>query len=101
MTNKAKKIFGWKDVVDTISARRAIDTGCLLMWDDAKVVLRKLDEAAQVDIIRHITQRLSERWNDRLAAEILVESLMVILASMNKKKSFLCSKNYAEMILPW
>ena len=85
MTIKAKKLFGWKDVVDIISARRAIDTGCLLMWDDAKQAIRKLDETSQVDMIRHITQRLGERWNDRLATEILVESLLVTLATMNKE----------------
>lgn len=83
--NKLKKTFGWKDVADILGARRAIDTGCLLMWSDAKQLVRKLDETTQAEVVRHITLRLSERWNDRLAAEILVDSLLVILVTASKE----------------
>ncbi|MCX6126751.1 MAG: hypothetical protein NTV34_18630 [Proteobacteria bacterium] len=85
MTAKNIKKFSWKEVNDITGAKRAIDTGILLDWPESRRVCKVLNDEMLGEVIRHIALRLGERWNDRLPAEILVESLLVILTTAGKE----------------
>ncbi|MCX6116156.1 MAG: hypothetical protein NT027_01335, partial [Proteobacteria bacterium] len=85
MASKNIKKFSWRDVNEISMAKRAIDTGLLLDWNEAKVVLKVLDLETQKQVVSHIAERLGERFQDRLATEILIETLLILLTTSGKE----------------
>ena len=85
MASKNIKKFSWRDVNEISMAKRAIDTGLLLDWNEAKVVLKVLDLETQKQVVGHIAERLGERFQDRLATEILIETLLILLTTSGKE----------------
>jgi hypothetical protein len=90
MGSKTNKSFSWKDVHDLVSAKRAIDTGILLGLGDSKRLCKTFDDENLKSIIEHLTIRLGERCSDRLATEILVETLLAILTTAGKESLLVC-----------
>ncbi len=77
--SNAKKNLAWKNVTEVASAKKLVDMGHILTWDDGRHALKVLGETASAELVRHIALRLGERYNDRLSAEILIESLYAML----------------------
>ncbi len=86
MSSKSVKKFSWKNVTDVQSAKKAIDTGLLLDWSEAKNIIKILDSAAHEEIVSHMADRLGERFSDRLATEILIESLLIFMTTSGKEQ---------------
>lgn len=76
----------WKSTKSLEDACHLIDYGILLQWREMRSIKKIYSEDEQCEIIRHFVRRLSERHDDRLACEIIVESLLIWLAhSLNEK----------------
>ncbi len=79
LSSKNKKTISWKQVKDIIDAKRLIDMGYLLSWTDGRSVARTLGDVRSCELVKHIALRMGERYSDRLASEILVESLYAVI----------------------
>ncbi|MEI6397970.1 MAG: hypothetical protein WCO71_04280, partial [Pseudomonadota bacterium] len=86
VSTKSKKALQWKNTTDIMTARKLIDMGHLLPWNDGKVVVKVLGEEGSCELVRYIAARLGDRFSDRLAAEILVESLYAVLTASSSEK---------------
>jgi len=86
VSTKSKKAIQWKNTTDIATAKKLIDMGHLLPWNDGKIVLKVLGDEGASDLVRYIAARLGDRYNDRLAAEILVESLYAVLTASSSEK---------------
>jgi len=83
---KSKKSLSWKNITDVPSAKKLVDMGHLLPWGDGRTVIKILGDQGSAELVQHIAVRLGDRYNDRLAAEILVESLYAILTAASSEK---------------
>jgi len=75
------KTPNWKDILNIEEAENLIDTGNLLSWKNMRHLRKVLPQADHLRVVKHIARRLSERYQDRLASEILIESLLVWIAN--------------------
>jgi hypothetical protein len=71
----------WKALQNVDDGLELVDVGILLSWSDMRHIAKHLDVPQQAEVIRHFARRLAERSDMRLSAEIIVESLMIWLAS--------------------
>jgi hypothetical protein len=85
-TVTSKKQISWKNVTDIVEAKRLVDKGQLLQWGDGRHVHKVFGDSGCSEIVDHIALRLGERHNDRLSAEILIESLYSIMISSSDEK---------------
>ena len=69
----------WKDVKDVNDCKRLIDIGILFGKGDMKALRNVIDYEGRQEILRHIAVRFAERMDERLAQEILLESLLWML----------------------
>lgn len=83
---KSKKSLTWKNVTDVGSAKKLVDIGYLLPWGEGKTVVKVLGEEGSGELVRYLAVRLGDRYSDRLAAEILVESLYAVLTAASSEK---------------
>ena len=83
---KSKKSLSWKNITDVSSAKKLVDMGHLLPWGDGRTVIKILGNEGSSLLVQHIAVRLGDRYDDRLAAEILVESLYAILTAASSEK---------------
>jgi hypothetical protein len=83
---KSKKAMTWKNLTDVGSAKKLVDVGYLLPWSEGRSVVKVLGEEGSCDLVRYIAIRLADRYSDRLAAEILVESLYAVLTAASNEK---------------
>jgi len=83
---KSKKSLSWKNITDVASAKKLVDMGHLLPWGDGRTVIKILGDEGSSVLVQHIAIRLGDRYDDRLAAEILVESLYAILTAASSEK---------------
>ena len=83
---KSKKSLSWKNITDVPSAKKLVDMGHLLPWGDGRTVIKILGDQGSAELVQHIAVRLGDRYDDRLAAEILVESLYAILTAASSEK---------------
>lgn len=83
---KSKKSLSWKNITDVASAKKLVDMGHLLPWGDGRTVIKILGDEGSSVLVQHIAVRLGDRYDDRLAAEILVESLYAILTAASSEK---------------
>ena len=81
MSQESIKYLNWKDIVSLEEACQLIDKGRLLSWRDMRHIKKSLSASDQVEIVRHAALRLSERYKDRFACELLVETLLVFIAN--------------------
>lgn len=81
MSQVSVKYLVWKEIVSLEEACQLIDTGILLSWRDMRHIKKTLSASDQIEIVRHAALRLSERYRDRFASELLVESLLVFIAN--------------------
>jgi hypothetical protein len=82
---KSKKSINWKNINDIVDAKRLVDMGHLLSWSEGRTVVKFLGEEKTCDLVRHMALRMGDRFNDRLASEILVESLYSILTASGRE----------------
>jgi len=76
----------WKGIKSVSEGMDLIDIGILLEWSDMRTLKRTFSENNQVEIVKHFARRLAERIEDRLAAELIVESLLIWTASNNSEQ---------------
>ena len=82
---KSKKSMSWRSIHDIVDAKRLVDMGHLLSWGEGRIVVKTLGESGSCDLVRHMALRMGERFSDRLAAEILVESLYSVLTAASRE----------------
>ncbi|NRA44688.1 MAG: hypothetical protein HRU09_07015 [Oligoflexales bacterium] len=71
----------WKDVKTVEDALLLVEAGVIIKWKEMRTLKRSLSEEDQGTVLRHFAKRLCERSNDRLACEIIVESLLIWIAN--------------------
>lgn len=77
----------WKGVRSVEEAQRLIDYGIILTWQEMKSLRKSIKENQKNEIVRHFATRLAERYNERLATEVLTESLLVWMSVQLNEKS--------------
>jgi hypothetical protein len=85
-SKKPTKGLNWATDLDVTTAKKLIDMGHLLSWEDGRKVVKVLGESGCEEVVRYIAVRLGDRYSDRLSSEILVESLYSILTSVSNEK---------------
>lgn len=60
---------------------KLIDVGIVLSWRDMRSLRKILSDEEQRTLLRHFVVRLCERADDRLSAEITVESILIWMAN--------------------
>ena len=86
MENKnSKNKVTWTKDLTVSSAKKLIDMGHILSWANGAKAAKTLGDAGCEEIARYIGVRLGDRYDDRLASEILVESLYAILTSVSSE----------------
>ena len=83
---KSKKSLSWKNVTEITSAKKLVDMGYLLPWNEGRSITKVLGDDGCSELVKYIATRLGDRFSDRLAAEILVESLYAILTAASSEK---------------
>lgn len=78
-------MHSWKEVQNLDEAKALVDQGILLTWKETKTVKKVLALPEQQELIRYFAVRLAERTEFRLPEEILVESLLVLLANSQEE----------------
>jgi hypothetical protein len=81
MTHTFAKTQSWKDIVNVEEAYQLIDMGILLSWRDMRYIKKALSNQDQVEVIRHAALIFSERYTDRFASEILIETVLLWISS--------------------
>ncbi len=76
----------WKGTRSVDQAVALVDLGVLLKWRDMRTLRRTFTPEDEEKIVRHFASRLGERCQNRLQAEILVESVMIWLANAASEK---------------
>ncbi|MBF0440660.1 MAG: hypothetical protein HQK54_02035 [Oligoflexales bacterium] len=71
----------WKSITSVDEAKILIDVGMILKWREMTYIRKQFGIEDQKEIIRHFALRLSERLEHRLSEEILVESILTLLAN--------------------
>lgn len=85
LSTKSKKATNWKNMHDIVDAKRLVDMGYLMPWGDGRHVIKLLGDEGTCELVKHMALRMGERFNDRLAAEILVESLYSVLTASGRE----------------
>jgi len=76
----------WRLVKSLDDAKQLVDYGILLSWKDMRH-LRKLLTVPQIEeLVRHFALRLAERVESRLPEEILIESLLIVMANSTEEE---------------
>ena len=81
MENRIGIPSSWKGTGTVDECIKLIDYGVLLTWRDMRTIKRGLSQEEQSQVVRHFVMRLCERHDERLAAEVLVESMLVWFAN--------------------
>ncbi|MCX6129390.1 MAG: hypothetical protein NTX25_10060 [Proteobacteria bacterium] len=84
-----EKHSSWKNVESLDGARELVDLGVLLMWKDFKQLQKVLDDNQLKELVRYCAARLSERVENRLPEEILIETLLIIFANCENEEILL------------
>ena len=79
----------WKSVGQLSEAEEMIDRGVVLPWSDAKRLQKVLSEDDLLKMMNIAALRFCERSEQRLAQEILVETVVIMLASGQKQELLL------------
>ncbi len=72
--------ISWRQIEDLSGALQLVDVGQILSWKEAKRVVKLLSTEDLEVLVRHIAQRMPERMQSRLPQEILVETLLNLMA---------------------
>jgi hypothetical protein len=75
----------WQGLSTLEEIYEVIDSGTLLKWKEMRTLKRNFSAEQQCEIIKFMTKRLCERAEERLSAEILIESLLIWVASASKE----------------
>jgi hypothetical protein len=71
----------WKSAEDLGACKFLVDRGVVLPWSEAKRLHKALSVRDMELLVSHLAVRMSERLDNRLAQEIIVECLIVLLAN--------------------
>lgn len=71
----------WRLIKNLDDARQLVDYGILLSWKDMRHVRKLLNVQEIEDLVRYFAVRLAERVASRLPEEILIESLLIVMAN--------------------
>lgn len=89
VTGKSKKSLSWKSVDEITAAKKLVDLGYLLPWSEGRGLAKVLGDEGCAELVRYIAIRLTDRFSDRLAAEILVETLYAVLTASGSEKTMI------------
>ncbi|MCB9229103.1 MAG: hypothetical protein H6618_05780 [Deltaproteobacteria bacterium] len=79
----------WKGIRDAGSACELIDRSVLLQWKDMRSLKRELSEFDQVRIMQHFARMLCANSQNRLYAEIVMESILIWISYSVKESQVL------------
>jgi hypothetical protein len=71
----------WRSIKSLDDAKQLVDFGILLSWKDMRHVRKVLQDQELEDLVRYFALRLAERVENRLPEEILIESVLIIMAN--------------------
>jgi hypothetical protein len=75
----------WMNDLTVTSAKKMIDMGQILSWGNGRQAAKVLGVSGCEEVVRYVAVRLGDRYEDRLASEILVETLYAILTSVESE----------------
>ncbi len=76
----------WKSFKSLEEARGLVDRGVLLTWKDAKHVRKVLNAKDMQELMKYFAIRMAERVESRLPEEILIESLLILMANSQEEE---------------
>ncbi len=76
----------WKSVKTVEHAKYLVDVGTILSWDEVKNIRKALNVEDLSLLLRHFAVRFSERLDDRLSEEILLESLLNLMTNTSEEE---------------
>lgn len=71
----------WKGLKSLEEAFQLIDYGVVLKWREMRTLKRNFSIEDRIELVRYFVKRFCERAQDRLSAEITVESCLIWLAN--------------------
>lgn len=71
----------WRSVKGLEEAKQLVDYGILLSWKDMKHVTKVMRSDEVQELVRYFAVRLAERVENRLPEEILIESVLIVMAN--------------------
>ena len=77
--------LAWTKNLTVESAKKMIDLGQILSWDNGRNAAKVLGVSGCEEVVRYVANRLGDRYADRLASEILLETLYAILKSVESE----------------
>ena len=75
----------WKNFKNLDDAQTMVDQGILLSWKDMKHLKKTLSHQELVSLMKYFAIRMAERVESRLPEEILVESLLILMANAQEE----------------
>ena len=81
MEGQTEHVNSWRAITSLADAREMVDIGSLLRWKDMRYVKKTIGKDEVNELVRHFAVRLAERIEARLSEEILIESLMIVMAN--------------------
>lgn len=76
----------WKSFKSLDEAKTLVDRGILLSWKDAKHVRKVLNAKDMQELMKYFAVRMAERVESRLPEEILIESLLILMANSQEEE---------------
>ncbi|MFW7379446.1 MAG: hypothetical protein ACOH5I_11605 [Oligoflexus sp.] len=76
----------WRSIKDLEEAKQLVDYGILLSWKDMRHVRKVMNVQEIEDLVRYFAVRLAERVESRLPEEILIESLLILMANSTEEE---------------
>ena len=86
MAKRSASAPSWRHCKSVDQAQHLIDIGVVLPWKEAHHMAGSMPHDEQATIIRYLVNRLCEHSEIRLSQEILVESLLVLLANAGSER---------------
>ncbi|MCH2192496.1 MAG: hypothetical protein MK188_16440, partial [Gammaproteobacteria bacterium] len=77
--------INWKTFKTLAEAQELIDQGVLMSWKDAKHVKKVLSDKELESLMTYFAVRMAERVESRLPEEILIESLLILMANCHEE----------------
>jgi len=80
----------WKQVGSLEDAKRLVDFGVILSWVEAKRLRKSFNDQESKQLVEYLAVRLSEPSETRLVDEVLVETLLKLIAHSSDESAMIC-----------
>lgn len=86
MSKKTADIVEWRQAKNIEQMLSLIDQGIVLKWDDPKGISKALSNEEQLRFVDYLAKKFCERYEMRLSAEIIIETLLIWLAADSNER---------------